>query len=119
MAKVKYYYDSENLAYRKIKIKKEINLVLYPFVASVWLSYICDLIKHSLFWHPKDRLLIREIENLKLNYAVLNKKMNQLDNVIEAIEDRDNNLYRTYFNTSHIKKNVSLDAEQIARLTRI
>jgi Golgi nucleoside diphosphatase len=37
--------------------------------------------------------LIREIENLKLNYAVLNKKMNQLDNVIEAIEDRDNNLY--------------------------
>jgi hypothetical protein len=30
--------------------------------------------------------------------------MNQLDNVIEAIEDRDNNLYRTYFNTSHIKE---------------
>jgi hypothetical protein len=51
-----------------------------------------------------DRLLIREIENLKLNYAVLNKKMNQLDNVIEAIEDRDNNLYRTYFNTSHIRR---------------
>jgi hypothetical protein len=40
--------------------------------------------------------------------------MNQLDNVIEAIEDRDNNLYRTYFNTSHIKKNVSLDAEHRA-----
>jgi hypothetical protein len=54
--------------------------------------YICDLIKHSYFDTPKDRLLIREIENLKLNYAVLNKKMNQLDNVIEAIEDRDNNL---------------------------
>jgi hypothetical protein len=32
--------------------------------------------------------MIREIENLKLNYAVLNKKMNQLDNVIEAIEER-------------------------------
>jgi hypothetical protein len=48
-------------------------------------------------------LLIREIENLKLNYAVL-KKMNQLDNVIEAIEDRDNNLYRTYFNTSPISR---------------
>jgi hypothetical protein len=53
---------------------------------------------------PKDRLLIREIENLKLNYAVLNKKMNQLDNVIEAIEDRDNNLYRTYFTPLHIKE---------------
>jgi hypothetical protein len=67
------------------------------------------LLNTPYFDTPKDRLLIREIENLKLNYAVLNKKMNQLDNVIEAIEDRDN-LYRTYFNTSPIsKKNVSLD----------
>jgi hypothetical protein len=33
--------------------------------------------------------------------------MNQLDNVIEAIEDRDNNLYRTYFNTSHIRRTKS------------
>jgi hypothetical protein len=75
MAKVKYYYDSENLAYRKIKIKKEINLVLLSLggIGLVWLSYICDLIKHSYF-DTKDRLLIREIENLKLNYAVLNKK---------------------------------------------
>jgi hypothetical protein len=48
-------------------------------------------------------LLIREIENLKLNYAVLNKKMNQLDNVIE-IEDRDNNLYRTYFTSPYQRR---------------
>jgi murein DD-endopeptidase MepM/ murein hydrolase activator NlpD len=53
---------------------------------------------------PKDRLLIREIENLKLNYDVLTRRMDQVDNVIAAIEDRDNNLYRTYFNTSPIPK---------------
>jgi hypothetical protein len=35
--------------------------------------------------------------------------MNQLDNVIEAIEDRDNNLYRTYLTPPISKKNVSLD----------
>jgi murein DD-endopeptidase MepM/ murein hydrolase activator NlpD len=102
--KVKYYYDSEN-PYRKIKIKKrnKFGFVILGGIGLVWLSYIY-LIKHSYFDTPKDRLLIVEIENLKLNYAVLNKKMNQLDNVIEAIEDRDNNLYQTYFN--HIKKNV-------------
>jgi hypothetical protein len=46
------------------------------------------------------RRLEREIANLKLNYAVLDKKIDQLDVVIQAVEDRDNNLYRTYFNTS-------------------
>jgi hypothetical protein len=110
MAKVKYYYDSENLAYRKIKIKKRNKfgfVILFLVASALFGSLIFDLIKHSLFWHSKDRLLIREIENW--NYAVLNK-MNQLDNVIEAIEDRDNNLYRTYFNTSpYQRKNVSLD----------
>jgi hypothetical protein len=64
-------------AYRKIKIKKkEINLVLlssFGGIGLVWLSYICDLLNTPILT-PKDRLLIREIENLKLNYAVLKKK---------------------------------------------
>jgi hypothetical protein len=42
-------------------------------IGLVWLSYICDLLNTPILT-PKDRLLIREIENLKLNYAVLKKK---------------------------------------------
>jgi murein DD-endopeptidase MepM/ murein hydrolase activator NlpD len=106
MAKVKYYYDSENLAYRKIKIKKrrKFGFAALFLLASALFGFIIFviLINTPYFDTPKDRLLIREIDNLKLNYAVLNKKLDQLDDVVEAIEDRDNNLYRTYFNTSPI-----------------
>jgi murein DD-endopeptidase MepM/ murein hydrolase activator NlpD len=108
MAKVKYYYDSENLAYRKIKIKKrkKFGIAALFLVASAlfgFLSFVI-LLNTPYFDTPKDRLLIREIDNLKLNYDVLTKRMDQIDNVIAAIEDRDNNLYRTYFNTSPIPK---------------
>ena len=106
MSKVKYYYDSENLAYRKIKIRKrkKFGFILLFLVASGLFGSLLFifLLNTPYFDTPKDRLLIRENENLKLNYAVLEKKMDQLDNVIEAIADRDNNLYRTYFNTSPI-----------------
>jgi murein DD-endopeptidase MepM/ murein hydrolase activator NlpD len=51
---------------------------------------------------PKDRLLAREIDNLKLNYDIVNRKMDELDQVMDALEDRDNNLYRTYFNAAPI-----------------
>jgi hypothetical protein len=106
MAKVKYYYDSENLAYRKIKPRKrkKFAYVMLFLVASALfggLSFIL-LLNTSFFETPKDRLLTREIENLKLNYAVLNKKIDQVDEVLNAIEDRDNNLYRAYFNTAPI-----------------
>jgi murein DD-endopeptidase MepM/ murein hydrolase activator NlpD len=108
MAKVKYYYDSENLAYRKIKTKKRWKFgfaVLFLLASGLFGSLIFLILLNTPYFDtPKDRLLIRENENLKLNYAVLDKKINQLDNVIEAIEDRDNNLYRTYFNTSPIPK---------------
>lgn len=106
MSKVKYYYDSENLAYRKIKTKKskKIGYVLLFLLSSALfgsLSFII-LLNTSYFETPKDRFLSREIENLKIRYNILNKKIDQLEEVIASIEDRDNNLYRIYFNTSGI-----------------
>ena len=102
MSKVKYYYDSENLAYRKIKTRKrkKFGVVVLFLVASALfglLSFVI-LLNTPYFETPKDRLLAREIENLKLNYAILNKKMDQANGVVDAIEERDNSIYRAYFN---------------------
>jgi murein DD-endopeptidase MepM/ murein hydrolase activator NlpD len=54
------------------------------------------------FETPKDKIQAREIENLKLNYAILYKKIDALDQVASEMADRDNNLYRVYFNLSPI-----------------
>ena len=106
MAKVKYYYDSENLAYRKIitKTRKKIGVVLLFLVASALFGFLgfIALLNTPYFETPKNRKQAREIENLKLRYAILNKKMDEVESVIEFIEDRDNNLYRVYFNASPI-----------------
>jgi murein DD-endopeptidase MepM/ murein hydrolase activator NlpD len=106
MAKVKYYYDSENLAYRKIKVRKrkKFGVVALFLVASALFGFLCFIVilNTPYFETPKDRLQAREIENLKLNFSILNKKMDQIDAVAADIEDRDNNLYRVYFNISAI-----------------
>lgn len=110
MSKVKYYYDSENLAYRKIKTRKrrKFGVIILFLLASAlfgFLSFIV-LLNTPYFETPKDRLQAREIENLRLNYALLNKKMDQINGVVEAIENRDNNLYRVYFNKSAIPDSI-------------
>jgi len=106
MSKVKYYYDSEKLAYRKIKTKKAIKfgfIFLFLLASALFgfLSFVI-LLNTPYFETPKDRLQAREIDNLKLHYAILNKKIDELSVVTAAIEDRDNNVYRTYFNTAPI-----------------
>lgn len=106
MAKVKYYYDAENLAYRIIKPMrgKKIGVALLFLFTSALFGFVCFvvLLNTPFFETPKDKLQAREIENMKIRYEILNRKMDQVDEVLANIEDRDNNLYRAYFNASAI-----------------
>lgn len=107
MSKVKYYYDSENLAYKRIKPqrRKKFGYAFLFLLASALFGFLCLilLINTPYFETPKDKLLTSELETMKLNYKLLNKKMDLMDEVLGAIEERDNNIYRIYFNTSPIK----------------
>ena len=108
MSKVKYYYDSENLAYKRIQTKKRkrFGYIVLFLVSSALFGFLIFLllINTSYFETPKDKIQAREIEALALNYKVLNKKLDLMNEVLEAIENRDNNIYRIYFNTTPISE---------------
>ncbi len=108
MAKVKYYYDTESLAYRIITPLKRrsfayIMLFLLSSALFGFLAFVV-LLNTPFFETPKDKLQAREIDNLKIQYGILNRKLDQVDEVMNALEDRDNNLYRAYFNSSPISE---------------
>ena len=77
MAKVKYYYDSENLAYRKIitKKRKKFGFALLFLVASALFGFLAFvvLLNTPYFETPKNRLQAREIENLKLKIQTVER----------------------------------------------
>ena len=104
MAKVKYYYDAETLSYRKIKVKKSdaykktifgvLGLLLIAFFGFVGFS--------QFLMSPKERAQKRELENLKLHYELLSKRMNESSKVLSGLQERDNHIYRTYFEANPI-----------------
>ena len=104
--KVKYYFDTESLAYRKInpKLSKKLGYIGLFLLASGLFGFLCfvALLHTSLLETPKVRLQAREIETMKLRFALVNKKMDVLDEVLNDVADRDNTIYRAYFNTSPI-----------------
>jgi murein DD-endopeptidase MepM/ murein hydrolase activator NlpD len=104
--KAKYYYDTESLAFKKITVKKRKKFayaVLFV-VASALFGFLCFFLFMNLPFleTPKDKLQTREIENLKINYRILQRKIDNLNEVLSAVEERDNNLYRVYFNSNPI-----------------
>ena len=106
MSKVKYYYDSENLAYKRVQTKKrkKFGYIVLFLVSSALFGFLIFLllINTSYFEITKDKIQLREIKVLQLNYKVLNKKLDLMDEVLAAVENRDNNIYRIYFNTMPI-----------------
>jgi murein DD-endopeptidase MepM/ murein hydrolase activator NlpD len=108
MSKVKYYYDSENLAYKRIRTKKRKKFAYFVLflLSSALFGFLIFLllINTSYFETPKDKIQAREIEALALNYKVLNKKIDLMNEVLEAIENRDNDIYRIYFNATPISE---------------
>jgi len=106
MAKVKYYYDSDTLSYRKIELRKRDKFKKWGIftIASALLGLLFVFISYQLFESPKEKAQKRELENLELHYNLLSKKMEQVGNVLDGIQYRDNEIYRLYFETNPIPK---------------
>lgn len=51
---------------------------------------------------PKQRAQNRELENLSLHYELLSKRIEETAGVLDHIQQRDNNIYRSYFETNPI-----------------
>jgi murein DD-endopeptidase MepM/ murein hydrolase activator NlpD len=106
MSKVKYYYDSETLSYRKIEHKKgrKTGLFILSFVSVLLSGFLLMLLFLNLpnFETPKEKELNRELSNLEFQINLLNKKMYEAETVLTEIAERDNNLYRIYFEANPI-----------------
>ncbi len=104
MAKVKYYYDPDTLSYRKIEVRKRDkfkNTVVFT-LAFALSGLIGFIVLDQFIVSPKERAQNRELENLKLQYELLNKRIEESSNVLADLQERDNYIYRTYFEASPI-----------------
>ncbi len=104
MSKVKYYYDSETLSYRKIEKKKRrtLKFVSVFILASALFGFLTVFITSQYIESPKEKALKRELSNMQLQYELLNRKMDEAQLVLEDIANRDNNIYRLYFEANPI-----------------
>lgn len=104
MAKVKYYYDADTLSYRKIKTKKSdyYKRTLFVITAVLLVAFIGFIAFSQIIMSPNERALNRENENLKLNYELLAKRMQESSEILAQLQERDNNIYRMYFEANPI-----------------
>jgi murein DD-endopeptidase MepM/ murein hydrolase activator NlpD len=104
MSKVKYYYDADSLSYRKIERKKRTTFKYASvfILTSMLFGFMSVFLMSQYIESPKEKALKRELQNAQLQFELLNKKMDHAESVLANIEDRDNNIYRVYFEANPI-----------------
>ena len=104
MAKVKYYYDPETLSYRKIEpsngyVARITLLIAFSILVLMFVGFI---VFSQFVKTPSELADERELEFTKLNLELANKQLDEMSDVLIQMQERDNNIYRTYFEANPI-----------------
>ncbi len=108
MSKIKYYYDTKTLSYKPIestgfdKFKK---FIVYLTSSSI-LAFFTLLIFFQYFDSPKEKRLKGEINHLLSQYEIINNDLEKIELVLDDIQNRDDNIYRTIFEADPIPTSI-------------
>ena len=108
MAKVKYYYDTKTLSYKRIELSglDKLKRMFYFLMGSGFLGLVMVIIFFQFFDSPKEKILNREIENLTTQFEVVQKKLSQVELVLDDVQKRDDNIYRVIFEADPIPSSI-------------
>ena len=106
--KYEYKLDPTTLSYVKVTIgiKERLKEVSFGLAFGIVSAVVITILSHKIIDSPKEKALKREITQYKHQINILNKRTEQMSEVLEDIENRDDNIYRTIFEAEPISKNI-------------
>ncbi len=104
MPRTKYKFNPESLSFDKVRLGIRDILLRFMafFIGSVIIALIYWLVFAVFFDSPKEKALEREIEQLTLQYEMINREMSNVEKVLDDLQKTDDNLYRTIFEAEPI-----------------
>lgn len=108
MARIKYYYDTETCKYERVKTKKTdiiLNLLGILALTGVMAGGLLVLAFYFID-SPKEVALKNRIKELQYYYDLKSKEIELTNQAVEAIEYRDDNIYRIVLGAEPIDKNI-------------
>jgi murein DD-endopeptidase MepM/ murein hydrolase activator NlpD len=104
----KYFLDLSEVQYKRVRLPWKSKLVQAALwvVASVTIAWLYNLVSDSLLDSPKEKLLIQEIENIKLQYSLLGRQIDNSEKILNDLELSDGTRYRSVLDMDSIPLSV-------------
>ncbi len=108
MAKTKYIFNPKSLAYEEVRKsggQKFANTILF-LMTTLALAAGLIIVAYTFFETPRERMQKVELEQLKLEYNIMNNRLDKFQVLMDEMSDRDDNIYRIIFEAEPIPKSV-------------
>ena len=105
--KAKYVFDPSTLSFKEERISKKqlLKRVLWFVSATFVLFTMAVAFTVFVFDSPEERRLRRDLEQARLQYSQLDRRVDLLARVLQDIQMRDENLYRIIFEAEPPNRN--------------
>ena len=104
MKKIKYYYNTHTLRYEKLETPLRVKILrVFGFIAAALVTAaIISFFAFRFVGSPNEKLLQNENERLKDRYRDLSVEVKNIEQKMDELEKRDNDVYRSIFEATPI-----------------
>ncbi len=104
MAKQKYIFNPKTLAFEVFQIStaRKVGRIVLVSLSVIGMAFLFAILLFALFKSPQEKIQARELEYMKLQYDILNDRMDLYEAELADLEQRDNNVYRVIFDAEPI-----------------
>ncbi len=108
MVKKKYKFNPDTLSYERvgISIRERLGKILTYLSSSLALAIILLIVFLNYYETPRSKALKRENQQLLSQYELMARDLSTVENVLEDLQQRDDNIYRVIFEADPIPSSV-------------
>ncbi len=108
MAKSKFKYNPDTVSYEILdnSFKQRLLRLIPHLFLSLFIGTALTVAFYYFFDSPKEKALKRDKLEILANYELLNQELNELQGILKDIQYRDDNIYRTIFESEPIPEGV-------------
>ena len=104
MSKVKYKFNKKSLTFDRVQttMRKRLLYFFSHLSTGVVFAAVVLVLAYNFIDSPKEKSQKREIDQMKLQYQIINDQLGKVKRILTDLQDRDDNIYRVIFEAEPI-----------------
>jgi len=108
MAKFRYQFNTKSLKIERVQVsfRERLRRWLASLAFGLVFGAVAMVLIYNFFSSPKEKALQNELEAYKLQFKILNDRLDHTQLVLDDLQDRDDNIYRVIFESEPVPSSV-------------